>query len=63
MQNIEAAKPLFFTTSEVAQMLRISRKTVYRLVKSGSLPAVRLGAYIRIPGGAVRDFLQRGQEQ
>lgn len=38
----------FVTVAEVAEMLRVSNMTVYRLVQSGQLPAVRIGRSYRI---------------
>jgi excisionase family DNA binding protein len=43
----------FLTVAEVAEMMRVSTMTVYRLVKSGDLPAVRFGRSYRIPETAV----------
>lgn len=43
----------FLTVAEVAEMMRVSNMTVYRLVKSGELPAVRFGRSYRIPETAV----------
>jgi excisionase family DNA binding protein len=43
----------FLTVAEVADMMRVSSMTVYRLVKSGELPAVRFGRSYRIPESAV----------
>lgn len=39
---------MVFTVKEVAQRLRLSEHTVRDAVKSGSIPAVRLGRRIRI---------------
>lgn len=33
----------FLTVAEVADIMRVSKMTVYRLVHSGELPAVRFG--------------------
>ena len=41
------------TVAEVAEMMRVSNMTVYRLVHSGDLPAVRFGRSFRIPESAV----------
>ncbi|HLI01723.1 MAG TPA: helix-turn-helix domain-containing protein [Acidimicrobiales bacterium] len=38
----------FVTVAEVAAALRVSNMTVYRLVQSGQLPAVRVGRSYRI---------------
>ena len=43
----------FLTVAEVAEMMRVSNMTVYRLVHSGELPAVRFGRSFRIPESAV----------
>ena len=49
----------FLTVAEVADMMRVSRMTVYRLVHSGELPAVRFGRSYRVPESAVTTVLQR----
>ncbi len=43
----------FLTVAEVADMMRVSTMTVYRLVHSGDLPAIRFGRSFRIPETAV----------
>ncbi len=43
----------FLTVAEVADMMRVSRMTVYRLVHSGELPAIRFGRSFRVPESAV----------
>lgn len=48
----------FLTVAEVAAILRVSRMTVYRLVHSGELPAVRVGKSYRVPQQAVDDYLR-----
>ena len=49
----------FLTVSEVARHLRVSNMTVYRLVNSGQLPAVRVGRGYRIREDDVRKYLQQ----
>jgi len=44
----------FLTVAEVAEMMRVSKMTVYRLVHSGDLPAIRFGRSFRVPESAVR---------
>jgi excisionase family DNA binding protein len=34
---------------DVALALNVSRETVYRLIRSGQLPSVRVGGQLRIP--------------
>ena len=39
MQDLSDVR--FLTVAEVAEMMRVSKMTVYRLVHSGELPAIR----------------------
>lgn len=48
----------FLTVAEVADVMRVSKMTVYRLVHSGDLPAVRFGRSFRVPERAVHDYLE-----
>mgnify|MGYP003603734176 CR=1 FL=1 len=48
----------FLTVAEVAEMMRVSNMTVYRLVHSGELPAIRFGRSFRIPESAVEAVIQ-----
>lgn len=45
------------TVAEVAEIMRVSKMTVYRLVHSGELPAVRVGRSFRVHEKAVNDYL------
>jgi excisionase family DNA binding protein len=47
----------FLTVAEVAALMRVSKMTVYRLVHSGELPAVRVGKSFRVPEKAVHEYL------
>jgi excisionase family DNA binding protein len=44
----------FLTIFETATILRVSKQTVYRLVRAGDLEAIRVGRSFRIPAHAVR---------
>ncbi|WP_458781096.1 helix-turn-helix domain-containing protein [Arthrobacter sp. D3-16] len=55
-QNFSNAK--FLTVAEVAQVMRVSKMTVYRLVHSGDMPAVRFGRSYRVPEAAVDQYLK-----
>lgn len=48
----------FLTVAEVASVMRVSKMTVYRMVHSGDLPAVRVGRSFRVPEKAVHDYLR-----
>ena len=47
----------FLTVAEVADMMRVSKMTVYRLVHAGELPAIRFGRSFRVPESAVAKVL------
>ncbi|MFS0794895.1 helix-turn-helix domain-containing protein [Microbacterium sp. 1P10AE] len=49
----------FLTVAEVAELMRVSKMTVYRLVHAGELPAVRFGRSYRVPESAVAEVVQR----
>jgi excisionase family DNA binding protein len=48
----------FLTVAEVATRMRVSKMTVYRLVHSGTLPAVRFGRTFRVPATAVDEHIR-----
>ena len=50
-------KGTFLTVAEVAEIMRVSKMTVYRLVHAGELPAVRGGRSFRVHEKAVSDYL------
>lgn len=45
-QSLSRAR--FLTVNEVADLLRVSSMTIYRLIKDGELPAVRVGKSYRL---------------
>ena len=52
----------YLTAREVEARLRIARHTLYRLIKAGVVPAVRLGGQFRIPEAALNEALRAGME-
>lgn len=52
------AEVRFLTVAEVAALMRVSKMTVYRLVHSGELTAVRVGRSFRVPEKAVHEYLR-----
>ena len=44
---------------ELAKMLKIGRNTTYELIRSGSIPSVRIGRQIRVSKQAVIEYLSR----
>lgn len=47
------------TVAEVADMLRVSDMTVYRLIRSGELPAVRVGRNYRVGRSDLEAYLEQ----
>ena len=47
----------FLTVQEVAELMRVSTMTVYRLIKAGDLPAVRVGRSFRVRDVDVDTYL------
>jgi excisionase family DNA binding protein len=58
MQAERLGEVKFLTVAEVATLMRVSKMTVYRLVHSGELPAVRVGRSFRVPEQAVQEYLR-----
>ena len=57
------SKARFLTVQEVANLMRVSSMTVYRLIKSGDLPAVRVGRSFRVAEADVDTYLASGYTQ
>ncbi|HLS03600.1 MAG TPA: helix-turn-helix domain-containing protein [Actinomycetales bacterium] len=53
------ARAQFLTVAEVADTLRVSRMTVYRLIHSGEVPSMRVGHTFRVPKTAVDAMLSQ----
>jgi excisionase family DNA binding protein len=45
------------TVVEVAELMRVSNMTVYRLIKSGQMAAIRVGKNYRIRESDVNEYL------
>ena len=46
------------TVPEVAQMLRVSRQTIYNLIREGKIPHFRVGSKVRFNRKDVEAFMQ-----
>lgn len=49
--------PRFMTVNEVAEIMRVSKMTVYRLIHGGDMPAIRVGKSFRVPESAVQQMI------
>jgi len=48
----------WLTVAQVAARMQVSKMTVYRLVHSGLLPAVRVGRSFQVPRTGVEEYLR-----
>lgn len=46
--DVKFPEDYYYTTTEVAQLFRVSKMTIYRLMKSGDIDAIRIGRNFRI---------------
>ncbi len=46
------------TVAEVAGVIRVSRMTVYRLIRRGQLKAIRVGRNYRVRSDDLNDYLE-----
>ncbi len=53
----------FLTVQEVADIMRVSTMTVYRMVHAGDIPAIRFGRSFRIPASAVSQMVANADHQ
>lgn len=51
------SKPVW-TIEELAEVLTVSSKTLYKQAKRGNLPSVRIGSCVRIYGKGLADYLR-----
>ncbi|MAR80431.1 MAG: helix-turn-helix domain-containing protein [Acidimicrobiales bacterium] len=57
MSNVSKNSSEFMTVSEVADLMRVSSMTVYRLIKAGEIRAARVGKSYRIRESDVDQYL------
>jgi len=59
--HTESTTPAFLTMDEVLGYLRVTSRTIYRLIKAGDLPAVRIGRQWRFRQSDLDAWLSRQQ--
>jgi excisionase family DNA binding protein len=61
LANSPAGRELlsFLTTEEVLGYLKVTPRTIYRLIRTGELPAVRIGRQWRFRRGDLDSWLDR----
>lgn len=55
--------PLLATRKESAATLRCGLTTIDTLIRSGKLPSVKIGRSRRIPTSALREYVERLQQE
>ena len=58
--QVSFAEGSLLTVAEVAAIMRVSNMTVYRLIKSGQLAALRVGKNYRIRESDMNAYLNEG---
>ena len=51
-----------YTLDEVADILKLTKRTLYSYIKSGKLKASKIGKYWRVSSKALQDFIDKGTE-
>jgi len=51
-----------YTLEEVADILKVTRRTLYSYVKEGKLQAVKMGKYWRVSEQSLQNFISVGTE-
>lgn len=63
MMDGPAGADRLLTVAEVADHMRVSNMTVYRLIKAGTLPALRVGKNYRIRARDLSSYLDASLTQ
>ena len=51
-------EPLLIKPGEAAELLGVSRSTIYQLLGSGEVPSVRVGKLLRVPAAALEQWVR-----
>ncbi len=52
-----------YKLDEVAEMLGLTKRTLYSYVKDGRLKAVKIGKFWRVSEENLQDFIQKGSKR
>src|SRR5687768_12971563 len=55
-------RPDFYSVAEAALLFRMSEMTVYRAIREGQLPAVRIRGRLIVPARAIEDMVTAAVE-
>lgn len=51
---------ILYTLEEVAEILKLTRRTLYTYIKEGKLQAVKIGKYWRVSEADLKEFISTG---
>ncbi len=54
--------PDVLTADQVAEVLRISRRGTYEMIRQKQIPSIRIGRRVRVPKKALIEFLEPNVE-
>ena len=60
--NESSARPAFYTVREAAQILRVGPSTLYRVIREGDFPAVRVRSRYVVPAVVVDQLIALAAE-
>ena len=49
-----------YTLDEVAEILKLTKRTLYSYIDAGTLKAVKMGKYWRVSEESLQDFISKG---
>lgn len=52
-----------YTLDEIAEIMKVTRRTVYSYISSGKLHAVKIGKYWKVTEENFREFLNTGDKR
>jgi excisionase family DNA binding protein len=52
-------RTLLLKPVEAADELQVSRAQTYRMIKSGEIPSVKVGAQLRVPSAGLQDWVTK----
>ena len=56
-------EPRFFTLDEVAEILRVSKRTIHRMIQQRKMPAFKVGGQWRIPETRFRQWIEQRENR
>jgi excisionase family DNA binding protein len=53
-----ASLPRALTAKEIAVLLRVTPRTIYRMARTAAIPCIRIGTCVRFDPAAIADWLR-----